>query len=208
MANNYAAAAASAAAAAAAAAAMYNTPPPTGYYQGAPVTVIPSGNYAVYTNGVSAHTNPALLHYQYATPIAAQSQVLLPPPATTSIQTPQPVPSQQYYVQQPNMSTSIPNNSTSPPAVVHQAFSVKSEPQEAPSSMPYFTNPMPFKQEPCEPSTSDVAASNSTNPQPQSSSAAKNDDAAALNIVSHLLKDQQILSRLEKVAQSFRLNST
>jgi hypothetical protein len=60
-------------------------------------------------------------------------------------------------------------------------------------SKPYFTNPIPFKMEPAE---SDELAAAVT----------KQEDSTALNLVNHLLKDQSILSQLEKVAQSFKRN--
>lgn len=71
---------------------------------------------------------------------------------------------------------------------------VKSEPVELVQShqqQPYFTNPIPFKQE------ADIK---------QEPGVTKQEDAAALNIVNHLLKDQNIMSQLEKVAQTLRRN--
>ncbi len=59
------------------------------------------------------------------------------------------------------------------------------------SSRPYFTNPMPFKQEPSDEAATTVEV--------------KQEDTA-LNLVNHLLKDQSILSQLEKVAQTFKRN--
>ena len=58
------------------------------------------------------------------------------------------------------------------------------------NSGPYFTNPIPFKQEPSE---------------PRERSQQRDEEKNALNIVSHLLKDKQILNQLEKVAQTFSL---
>jgi hypothetical protein len=71
----------------------------------------------------------------------------------------------------------------------------------------YFTNPIPFKQEPSEQVVVKQEASDSTNADGQSSTSSDaGQQSAALNIVNHLLKDKQILNQLEKVAQSFRLN--
>jgi hypothetical protein len=68
----------------------------------------------------------------------------------------------------------------------------------------YFTNSIPFKQEPSEPVIKqEIINYNNESP---STSSNNNNENAALNIVNHLLKDQQILNQLEKVAQSFRLN--
>ena len=57
---------------------------------------------------------------------------------------------------------------------------------------PYFTNPLAFKQEPSESNVNETIASAAT--------------STALNLVNHLLKDQQVMSQLEKVAQTFRKN--
>ena len=67
----------------------------------------------------------------------------------------------------------------------------------------YFTNSIPFKQEPSEPIIKQELISYNESP---TTSSNNNNENAALNIVNHLLKDQQILNQLEKVAQSFRLN--
>lgn len=75
-----------------------------------------------------------------------------------------------------------------------QNVNIKSEPL-VPSEMekssenqwsPYFTNPIPFKQEPLE----------SNNKEPNT-----------INIVNQLLKDKQILNQLEKVAQTFKFSN-
>ncbi len=61
------------------------------------------------------------------------------------------------------------------------------------SNNPYFTNPIPFKQEPKE------EPMENNNDQ-------GNDDSNGLKIVSQLLRDKQVLNQLEKVAQSFRIS--
>jgi hypothetical protein len=84
---------------------------------------------------------------------------------------------------------------------------VKSEPlvleteQNKSSSNPpmsYFTNPIPFKQEPNELGQSTQQQQSSSNEQKPS------EESNAISIVTHLLKDKQILNQLEKVARSFQ----
>lgn len=163
----------------------------------------PAPNY-IYTPA-SAATN--VFYPYYAT---AAATALQPPPS--------PVQHTQYYIQHqpptllnhhyqhhqqsmhlkpPPIATSLPN------AAQHQP--IKTEPQEfviQHGIKPYFTNPISFKQEPSD------APFSSNQQQTQSQGRAKTssseNDAAALNIVNHLLQDQQILNQLEKVAQSFR----
>ena len=111
----------------------------------------------------------------------------------------------QQYQQQNQQSLTLP--------VTHQASmsqnQIKTEPYDpasssnqirqnnettiANSSNPYFTNPIPFKHEPNEHSDK-MNSSDSV------------DDKNGFEIVSHFLKDKQILNQLEKVAQSFRIN--
>ena len=82
---------------------------------------------------------------------------------------------------------------------------MKTEPTESDQIMnsPYFTNPIPFKQEPSEMSGGELSNINEQVNQ-KAASAAADDDSNAISIVTHLLKDKQILNQLEKVAQSFR----
>ncbi len=60
--------------------------------------------------------------------------------------------------------------------------------------VPYFTNPISFKQEPREVNL----------PTEEGSNKKKSEDTTAISIVTHLLKDKQILNQLEKVARSFQ----
>ena len=60
----------------------------------------------------------------------------------------------------------------------------------------YFTNPIPFKQEPNE--------LNHENQKPTSSSSSSSGGGEPAAIVNNLLKDQQVLNLLEKVAEAFR----
>lgn len=84
-----------------------------------------------------------------------------------------------------------------PPHHHHQQQQQLQLPETSNQSFNYFTNPMPFKQEPSEPVIKQEF---------QSSAPANSSSDAALNIVNHLLNDKQVLNQLEKVAQSFRLN--
>ena len=72
-------------------------------------------------------------------------------------------------------------------------------PNTTPPAIPYFTNPVSFKQEPREVSLS-VARSEAE----EGSSQQQAEDSTAISIVTHLLKDKQILNQLEKVARSFQ----
>ncbi len=78
---------------------------------------------------------------------------------------------------------------------------VKSEPTvpntPTPQTIPYFTNPVSFKQEPREMSPPEGMSE-------AQESARKDEDSTAISIVTHLLKDKQILNQLEKVARSFQ----
>ena len=74
--------------------------------------------------------------------------------------------------------------------------------QQQPQQASYFTNPVPFKQEPIDNSyDQSQQASSSSGVASGSSSVAAQEPAS---IVSHLLKDQQVLNLLEKVKQTFR----
>lgn len=91
---------------------------------------------------------------------------------------------------------------------IQQQLQVKSEPSipenlknnSTLESTPHFTNPIPFKQEPRElsPGTTSTAC-----PPPATKTSAE-EDSNAISIVTHLLKDKQILNQLEKVARSFQ----
>ncbi len=70
------------------------------------------------------------------------------------------------------------------------------------ASLPYFTNPIAFKQEPVENPSN---LSNLQLHQQQTMNDNNKTDDDAFSIVSHLLKDKQILSQLEKL-QSLRQN--
>jgi hypothetical protein len=80
-------------------------------------------------------------------------------------------------------------------------------------SVPYFTNPVAFKQEPSEPSISQnstLANTISLHEPPASAQSgivvngSNDNEKDALTLVNKLLKDKQILNQLEKVAQSFK----
>ncbi len=60
------------------------------------------------------------------------------------------------------------------------------------SHNPYFTNPIPFKQEPKE--------------EPIDNDNQSRDDSNGIKIVSQLLRYKQVLNQLKKVAQSFRIS--
>jgi hypothetical protein len=75
------------------------------------------------------------------------------------------------------------------------------------TTTPYFTNSVPFKQEPVDNLNLNSRSSSVTNSSSENSNKkSANEDSNAFSIVTHLLKDKQILSQLEKVAQfqSFR----
>lgn len=65
-----------------------------------------------------------------------------------------------------------------------------------PVQAPHFTNPIPFKQEPTE--------SNLNQKSSQPTNSTTEEDTNAISIVTHLLKDKQILNQLDKVARSFQ----
>ena len=71
------------------------------------------------------------------------------------------------------------------------------------ASLPYFTNPIAFKQEPIENPSNTFNTSNLQQQKTINDNNKTDDDA--FSIVSHLLKDKQILSQLEKL-QSLRQN--
>lgn len=140
-------------------------------YQQSHQPICPYGNQFGYSNGYYQSVNPYVSAY---------------PPSSMVYQ--------QFVNQHPFQQSHYGTNQ-----VVHngsnvQNVNIKSEPQE-PSEMkktsenqwsPYFTNPIPFKQEPLE----------SNNKEPNT-----------INIVNQLLKDKQILNQLEKVAQTFKFTN-
>lgn len=167
-------------------------------------------NYMYSPNGLNG-ASPVYHYYPTSpqTPVVAipahQFYVpvnIAPPPTPTS----QPYAHLQLQQQQQTRSVT-----SAPPAAT---VSVKSEPQEVNVSnqMPYFTNPIQFKREPSDPLLQQHQQQSQIQQQQQqqlaetTTNGQSKEDAAALNIVSHLLKDQQILNQLEKVAQTFRLN--
>ena len=106
---------------------------------------------------------------------------------------------QTNFVQQPAQQSQLQQSNVS-------LNPVKTEPTESDQIMnsPYFTNPIPFKQEPSEMSSDMSNLNEQVNTKAASDVAAADDDSNAISIVTHLLKDKQILNQLEKVAQSFR----
>jgi hypothetical protein len=133
-----------------------------------------------------AYNHPQLTYTAYNTPAASSSS------STISYYNTVPQTSIALVSQQSNVyesQTSFQNSSKS-------TNSIKNEPIEPSvlspikANQPYFTNPIPFKQEPREANEQGNSGGNAD---------------TALNLVNHLLKDQQILSQLEKVAQSFKL---
>ncbi|RNA22140.1 hypothetical protein BpHYR1_051870 [Brachionus plicatilis] len=140
-------------------------------YQPSHQTTYPYSNqfgYQTFPNGYYQQVNPYMPAYQ------AQSMVY------------QPYGSQHVYQQSHYGTNQVVHNSLNV-----QNVNIKNEPEE-PSEKekrsdnqwsPYFTNPIPFKQEPLEPN---------------------NKEPNQINIVNQLLKDKQILNQLEKVAQTFK----
>jgi hypothetical protein len=168
------------------------SPTPIGYYT--PQTP----NY-IYTNGGT----PVYPNYSHQPQLAQQSQYYITANQQHHHQQQQTPPSHHSQQFQQNIQNQhLQQQQTLRLPIMSPSTPVKIEPQEQ-QWQPYFTNPIPFKQEfKQEPSESASATTSRQN----SSNKNSDNDAAALNIVSHLLKDQQILNQLEKVAQSFRLN--
>jgi hypothetical protein len=79
---------------------------------------------------------------------------------------------------------------------------IKIEPTETtaymPQTQPYFTQPIEFKQEPTD--YADLQSFNHPSSQQQTEQQAQ----SSSSLVSHLLKDKQVLNLLDKVAQTFR----
>lgn len=190
---------------------QYHTIPPPirapiAHYQ------IPQAQVYTYPNQVPAYNYQTNQQQQYYYALNQQNQNVLPPQQYFAFQQ-----QQQQLQQQANLIIQRPTytNEVYQPAYQHpqqqliNAPQIKSEPQEQNqyfhpsneasnvSQTPYFTNPIAFKQEP-----TDSLPVVSNNIKSENS----NDDSNAFSIVTHLLKDKQILSQLEKVAQfqSFR----
>lgn len=155
---------------------QYSYPPQTTVYQQY-AQYQPQPQYYTTNGGLSYANSSGMYNPQQQTVILSQNGAAYP----------------QYYTTAPVIQQQQP-----------QQISIKSEPYDprlasgadirnsinSVNNSPYFTNPIPFKQEPSE---------------PRERSQQRDDEKNALNIVSHLLKDKQILNQLEKVAQTFSL---
>ena len=160
-------------------------------------------NQSYYANG-SYYTAPNAAYSPYA-PIVKPVQYFnyQQSPYVNGTVTYQP--QYQYPQQQQPQQTQQPQQQQVYQEASNQQFnnSVKIEPDESGlkvnekmNSVPYFTNPVPFKQEPSENNVVTTGSDESTK--------MSDEDSNAFSIVTHLLKDKQILNQLEKVAQSFK----